>query len=68
MSDARGRRATSKASGAEWALPRVPAELRPVLVHGDVHYRGIVEERWEGLPLADYIAFVADEIDALTQR
>jgi streptomycin 3"-adenylyltransferase len=58
----------SKASGAEWALPRLPAELRPVLEHADAAYRGSAAERWESLPLGDYAAFVATKIDALTQR
>ena len=58
----------SKASGAEWALPRLSADERPVLVHGlDVYTRG-AEERWGDLPVADYISAVAAEIEALTQR
>jgi hypothetical protein len=58
----------SKASGAEWALPRLPAELRPVLEHGVGVYTGTAEERWSDLPVADYISAVAAEIDELTQR
>jgi streptomycin 3"-adenylyltransferase len=58
----------SKASGAEWALPRLPAELRPVLEHGLDVYTGGAEERWSELPVADYVSAVAGEIDALTQR
>jgi predicted nucleotidyltransferase len=58
----------SKATGAEWALPRLPAELRPVLEHADAAYRGIAAERWESLPLGDYAAFVATKIDTVTRR
>jgi predicted nucleotidyltransferase len=58
----------SKASGAEWALPRLSVELRPTLDHGLAVYTGAVEERWSDLPVADYISAVAGEIDALTQR
>ena len=58
----------SKASGAEWALPRLPAELRPVLEHAEAAYRNSAAERWERLPLADYTAFVATKIESLTQR
>ena len=58
----------SKASGAEWALPRLPVELRPVLEHGLAVYTGAVEERWGDLPVAGYISAVAAEIDELTQR
>lgn len=57
----------SKASGAEWALPRLSAELRPVLEHGLTLYRGDAEEDWRDLPLDDYIEAVATEIEALTQ-
>ena len=58
----------SKRTGAEWALPRVPVELRPVLEHGLDVYAGAAEERWGDLPVADYISAAAGEIDALTQR
>jgi predicted nucleotidyltransferase len=58
----------SKATGAEWALSRLPDELRPVLEHGLDVYTGATEERWSDLPVARYISAVADEIDALTQR
>lgn len=56
----------SKASAAEWALPRLPPELRPVLEHGRAHYTGAEpEERWDDLPVADYVRLVAGEIDRL---
>ena len=58
----------SKASGAEWALPKLSAELRPTLEHALAVYRGKEEERWMDLPVGEYIAVVADEIDAVTQR
>jgi predicted nucleotidyltransferase len=58
----------SKASGAEWALPRLPAELRCVLEHGLDVYTGAADERWNDLPVADYISAVAAEIEALTPR
>jgi predicted nucleotidyltransferase len=58
----------SKASGAEWALPRLPAGLRPVLEHGVDVYTGVAEERWSDLPVADYVSAVAAEIERLTQR
>jgi streptomycin 3"-adenylyltransferase len=58
----------SKASGAEWALPRIPAELRPVLEHGVAVYTGAAEERWSDMAVASYISTVAAEIDELTQR
>ena len=52
----------SKASAAEWALPRLPASLRPVLEHALAVYRGRAEESWAGLPVADYIAYVDEQI------
>jgi predicted nucleotidyltransferase len=58
----------SKTSGAEWALPKLSAELRPALEHALDVYRGKEEERWMDLLVGEYIAFVADEIDAITQR
>ena len=54
----------SKATGAEWTLPRLPAELQRVLEHGLNVYTTGAEERWNRLPVADYIAFVADEVEA----
>ena len=56
----------SKAGSAEWALPRLPAALQPVLEHGLAVYRGEADETWDGLPLVDYIAAVADEIERIT--
>jgi len=57
----------SKATGADWALPRLPAELRPALEHGRDLYSGEEKmERWDTLPVAEYIATVGDEIGQLT--
>lgn len=53
----------SKASAGDWALPRLPVELRPVLEHALAVYRGEAKEDWDRLPLGDYIAAVAAEID-----
>ena len=59
-------RPQSKSSGAEWALPRLSAELRPVLEHGrDLYVGAEKEERWESLPVAAYVTAVADEIEAI---
>ena len=58
----------SKASGARWALPRLPGELRPTLEYGLAVYTEAVEERWDDLPVATYISAVSREIEALTQR
>jgi predicted nucleotidyltransferase len=56
----------SKATGAEWALPRLRADLRPVLAHGLALYRGEEDvERWAELPVAEYVAAVADQIERL---
>jgi streptomycin 3"-adenylyltransferase len=56
----------SKATGAEWALPRLTDDLRPVLEHGLALYRGEADvERWAELPVAAYVQAVADEIEAL---
>jgi predicted nucleotidyltransferase len=58
----------SKATGVEWTLPRLPAELGPVLEHAYAAYLGTAEERWNDAPVADYVSVLAGEIDALTQR
>lgn len=56
----------SKATGADWALPRLAADLRPVLDHGRDLYTGAEdEERWASLPVASYVTAVASEIDRL---
>jgi predicted nucleotidyltransferase len=52
----------SKATAAEWALPRLTSELRPVLEHGLAAYRGEAEESWADLPVDDYIDFVIERI------
>ena len=58
----------SKASGAEWALPRLPMAVRAVLEHGLDFYTGVASEgRWETLPVAEYVAKVADKIDRLNE-
>jgi streptomycin 3"-adenylyltransferase len=52
----------SKAGAAAWALPRLPPELRPVLDHALAVYRGEAEESWSGLPVNEYVAYVAGRI------
>jgi predicted nucleotidyltransferase len=57
----------SKATGANWALPRLPAELRPVLEHGLAVYTDANErDGWDELPVSDYLECVATEIDAVS--
>ncbi|MFE3019946.1 aminoglycoside adenylyltransferase family protein [Streptomyces sp. NPDC059256] len=36
----------SKEAAADWALPRLPSDHRPVLVHACAVYRGDTEEHW----------------------
>jgi len=56
----------SKATGAEWALPKLPAAVQPVLEHGrDLYIGAADDERWQSLPVPEYIETVADEIDRL---
>jgi predicted nucleotidyltransferase len=56
----------SKTSGAEWALPKLPAGLRPVLEHGhDLYVDAESEERWQDLALVDYVEYVAAEIGTI---
>jgi streptomycin 3"-adenylyltransferase len=52
----------SKASAAEWALPRLPETLRPVLVHALAVYRGEAHEAWDELPLDAYVAYLVEQI------
>lgn len=52
----------SKATAADWALPRLPPELRPVLGHAHAVYRGEAEESWTGLPVDEYVAWVVEQI------
>jgi streptomycin 3"-adenylyltransferase len=52
----------SKATAAEWALPRLPEELRPVLEHALAVYRGEAEESWAGPPVDDYVAWLIERI------
>jgi Aminoglycoside adenylyltransferase, C-terminal domain len=52
----------SKASAAEWALPRLPPELRPVLGHALALYRGESGESWAGLPVDGYVAYLVERI------
>ncbi|HST24563.1 MAG TPA: aminoglycoside adenylyltransferase domain-containing protein [Gaiellaceae bacterium] len=52
----------SKASAAEWALPQLPQELRPVLEHALAVYRGETAESWAGLPVDDYVDYLLARI------
>jgi streptomycin 3"-adenylyltransferase len=51
----------SKDAAADWALPRLPAEHRPVLTHARAVYLGDREERWDDdlrpgvRPCADFL-------------
>ena len=51
----------SKDAAADWALPRLPAEHRPVLAHARAIYLGERDERWESdllpgvRPCADFL-------------
>lgn len=54
----------SKASAAEWALPRLPEKLRPVLEHAAAVYRGEQEESWGNLPVDEYLAYLVARIPA----
>ncbi|MEY9992228.1 putative nucleotidyltransferase [Streptomyces sp. V4I8] len=42
----------SKDAAADWALPRLPAEHRPVLAHARAVYLGDEAERWDGTLLS----------------
>jgi predicted nucleotidyltransferase len=60
----------SKGAAAEWVLPRLPEQHRPVLERARAIYVGDGEARWEGLeaairPHADH---VADVIQGLARR
>jgi len=52
----------SKASAAEWALPRLPEQLQPVLRHALAVYRGETEESWIGLAVDDYVEWFAEQV------
>ena len=52
----------SKATAAEFALSRLPPNLRPALAHAVAVYRGEAKESWSGLPVDDYIAYVVEQI------
>jgi streptomycin 3"-adenylyltransferase len=55
----------SKVTGAEWALPRLPPELRLTLEHGLAVYRGEQpDQSWQGLPVDGYLDFVVTRIRA----
>jgi streptomycin 3"-adenylyltransferase len=56
----------SKTAAADWALPRLPPELRPVLEHALSVYRGRADDCWAGLPVDDYIAYVVARITGET--
>lgn len=55
----------SKDAAAEWALPRLPAHLRPVLARARAIYLGDEEERWDDLPPHAYAEHVTAEIERL---
>jgi streptomycin 3"-adenylyltransferase len=54
----------SKDQAADWALPRLPARLRPPLARARAIYLGEEDERWEDLrtDVRAYAGFVAGEI------
>jgi len=53
----------SKVTGADWALPRLPPDLRPTLEHGLAVYRGKQpDQTWQGFPVDDYVAWVSERI------
>ncbi|MFD0899626.1 aminoglycoside adenylyltransferase family protein [Actinomadura sediminis] len=56
-----------KDAAAAWALPRLPAEHRPVLARARAVYLGEEDERWDDLRsrLRPHAEFVASEIDRM---
>ncbi len=59
----------SKASGAEWSLPRLPAELAALLRHALAVYRGeAAEGDWSEDELERYVECVGSEIDRASMR
>jgi predicted nucleotidyltransferase len=54
----------SKESAAAWALPRLPAEHRPVLERASAIYRGEAEEFWDDIrpQVEAYASYVVSEI------
>lgn len=57
----------SKDAAADWALPRLPAQLRPVLARAREIYLGDEEERWDDLrpQVRAYAEHVVAEIERL---
>jgi streptomycin 3"-adenylyltransferase len=54
----------SKLRGAEWALPRLPADLSSVLDHARSLHTGVeTAERWDDLPLLDYERHLKAQIE-----
>lgn len=58
----------SKDAAADWALPRLPPQLRPVLARARAIYLGDEEERWDDLrpQVGAYAEHVVAEIDRLS--
>ncbi|MEV0281240.1 aminoglycoside adenylyltransferase family protein [Streptomyces sp. NPDC050610] len=57
----------SKDAAADWALARLPAEHRPVLVRARAGYLGAERERWDDLlprlrPYAEYVAAAIERL------
>lgn len=54
----------SKDEAADWAIPRLPARLRPVLARARAIYVGEEDERWDDLraDVHEYALLVAREI------
>ncbi|MEV0254496.1 aminoglycoside adenylyltransferase family protein [Streptomyces sp. NPDC050732] len=61
---------TSKDGAADWALARLPAEHRPVLVRARAVYLGEEEECWDDLlpQVKPHAQYVVREIDRLAPR
>ena len=55
----------SKDAAADWALPRLPEHLRPVLARARAIYLGDEEERWDDIrpQVRAYAEHVAAEIE-----
>ena len=59
----------SKDSAAEWALPRLPKQYRPVLERAREIYRGETQDFWDDLlpQVRAYADLVVSEIEQLAQ-
>ena len=56
----------SKASGAEWALDRAPAQYRPLIASALALYRGDIDDAEFDVDEANrYVDFVAADVDAI---